>query len=870
LKDTVNLAYNTTAFRYENGNLSAVTDATGSVTSFKYNAFGQLTTLIDARGEESRLDYDTQGNVTTAIDPLGGVTRTIYNGIGRAVQRINQNGHLTSLSYDANGQLTEVRDPLGNRTRFAYDGVGNLIKFQDAKEQRTRYSYDAANNMVEVINALGNSTSYAYDPNNNLIGLTDANGHVSTSIFDALNRRVAMRDPLGNETRFTYDAMANIVAITEPTESTRRFSYNNNNQTVKVVYADGSSVSYIYDANGNRISMAEQRGQTNYTYNALDQLMQVAHPDGSVVSYDYDAVGNRTRITYPDGKASLSYYDALGRLSEVRDRHGQPTLYGYDAAGNLLQTTYPNSTIISYRYDSAERLSNVINTLRHENRSNSVVLAEFAYTLDELGNPIRSIENHTSGKALEISYTYDALSQLTAVQLTGPTGDRKHTEFSYDAVGNRLTQTTWLSGGNLANAGPWRTQYIYNAADQLLLAGAATYAYDVSGNRLTQTDPEKGNRFYTYDTINRLVKVRRPGVEVIYTYDADGNKVEETVNEGGRAETIRFLNDVAVGLPVVLQEERVMRDRVAKTTRYEHGLALISEELSGPRDHPQQFFYHTDRLGSTIALCDHAGRTQAEYKYDAWGNVVSGRTDVPNRFLFTAEEQDPETGLYYLRARWYDPKIGRFLTKDLFGGIAPLPESVNRYVYALGNPNDRIDPTGTFSFKKFLKKAARLVAPVNPSWAYTLWAIAAPRDVATFTAKVAVTAAVCANTSTACSAGLALGLLDWVFHPELSNIRLGWGYIVFTHSTLGLNQNGGVTLGNVIIYPLGIVAERHEWNHVLQSIFLGNNYLPAHIGFDFFCSLIGHDYRKCNPLENQAYQHPLPGPPQPLSIISGK
>jgi RHS repeat-associated protein len=170
-----------------------------------------------------------------------------------------------------------------------------------------------------------------------------------------------------------------------------------------------------------------------------------------------------------------------------------------------------------------------------------------------------------------------------------------------------------------------------------------------------------------------------------YAYDGDGNKVAWTDGAG----TLQCLNDIATALPVTLEESGP-----EGSVSYAYGLGLLLEEVTKPALVPEAFFYLSDGLGSTVALTDSQGRSQASYEYDEWGNLDGSTGSVPNRFLFTGEERDPETGLYYLRARWYDSAVGRLLTRDPFAGVPTRPVSLNRYVYVRNNPARFSDPFG--------------------------------------------------------------------------------------------------------------------------------------------------------------------------------
>ncbi|MFQ5801421.1 MAG: RHS repeat-associated core domain-containing protein [Candidatus Methylomirabilales bacterium] len=647
----------TTVFGYDGpGNLTSIQDALGHTTVFAYDGSGQLVQKTDALGNTTSYAYDGEANLTEIADARSGKTMLTYDGIGRLFSLTDPNGQTAGASYDGNSRLTQIIDPLGNTTGFAYDAVGNLIEILDAKGSKTSYGYDTVNNLTAVTDALGNVTQYTYDGNNNRTGLTNASGHATSYAFDALNRLTQTADPLGNTTTYSYDPVGNVTAVTDANGTTNTFSYDANNRLTGIAYGDGSSVAYTYDANGSRVSMVDQGGTTSYLYDALDRLVQVNHPDGSIVAYGYDSVGNRTSLTYP-GSGTASYtYDALNRVAQVAHPDGKTTGYAYDAASNLLQVTYPNGTAIAYEYDAANRL------VRVENSRGAKRLSSYAYVLDSLGNRIERIQD---GRFVT-PYTYDALSQLVAA--TRPSGVR--TDYTYDPVGNLLSVD-----------GPGQPeQFSYDAANRLLQAGKKTFTYDANGNRITM---EKGVvTQYGYDAANRLIEVSRGGRTSIYEYDGDGNKVAQTTGQ----ETFQFTNDVATALPVVLSESGPTWD-----IQYVYGLGLISQTSSA-----FEHFYHYDGLGSVVNLTNPSGGAAAGYAYDPWGAPEKGghASTVRNRFRFTGEELDDFTGLYYLRARWYDPSVGRFITRDPFPGFLLRTVSLNRFVYAENNPVKLIDRSG--------------------------------------------------------------------------------------------------------------------------------------------------------------------------------
>jgi RHS repeat-associated protein len=664
----------TTSFSYDsNGNLKTIQDALGGTTTFAYDGMGELTSKTDANGHVTSYGYDSFGNLNQIADALGDITALGYDGIGRLTALTDPNHHTATSAYDALNRLTSVTDPLGHQTQFAYDPVGNLQKITDANGHITAYAYDAVNDLVKVTDALGHVTQYAYDPNNNRTTFTNAKGNATSYAYDAVNRLSTVTDPLSFVTAYTYDPAGNVTAVKDANGKTNQFAYDALNHLLTVAYADSKNVAYVYDADGNRTSMVDSHGTTGYAYDALDRLTNVTFPGGQTVAYGHDAVGNRNSLTYPDSKLVNYAYDAANQLAGVSDWLGRMTTYGYDAAGNLLAIAYPNNTSMTFTYDVANRLTSLANTMPG---LPSVVIS---YALDAVGNRTKESVNGVS-----TAFGYDALNELTGAGL-GPL----QAAWTYDAVGNRLTQTSPLG----------TVSYTYDGADRLLTAGLAKFAYDNNGNQITKTSG-KLTWTYSYDAANRLVQALGYGMNSTFGYDGDGNRISQT----NGSNTYSYLSDVATALPVVLNEQGADGN-----ITYAYGLGLIEE--SSPAFN---YFYHYDGLGSVIGLTDAKGKPQAAYAYDPWGSALLTVTDAvgtKNKFRFTGEAFDPGTGLYYLRARYYDPSQGRLLSRDPLTGTAGVPLTANKFIYALNGPVTFTDPSGLAAEKT--PEGANTFAPIT-------------------------------------------------------------------------------------------------------------------------------------------------------------
>jgi RHS repeat-associated protein len=202
-----------------------------------------------------------------------------------------------------------------------------------------------------------------------------------------------------------------------------------------------------------------------------------------------------------------------------------------------------------------------------------------------------------------------------------------------------------------------------------------TLVHDANGNLVSKTDVN-GTTTYTYDARNRLIAVNGPGVTATFTYDVLGRRTSKTVNGA----TSQYLHD---GADVV---QEVAGGAVGAT--YLRGLNV--DEPFVQSSTPE--YYHTDALGSVVALSNASGVTATSYAYEPFGkNTVNGASANP--FQFTGRENDG-TGLYYYRARYYNPQLGRFLNEDplRFGG-----GDVNLFAYANNNPINFTDPSGLLS-----------------------------------------------------------------------------------------------------------------------------------------------------------------------------
>jgi RHS repeat-associated protein len=241
--------------------------------------------------------------------------------------------------------------------------------------------------------------------------------------------------------------------------------------------------------------------------------------------------------------------------------------------------------------------------------------------------------------------------------------------YTHDPVRNRTT------AGNVTNAG-----------NQLTADATHSYQYDDNGNLTRKTLLATGNYTqYTYDAENRLTKVEEFAAgnptafaTSTYRYDGLGRRIEKVAN----GQTKRYVYD---GEDILLEYDGAN----VLQARYTHGPG-IDEPIAVTKG-SNTFFYHQDGLGSVTDLTDSAGATAKSYAYDAYGNILESPGTLEQPYTYTGREFDAESGLYYYRARYYDPTSGRFLQKDPIGLVSGDP---NLYRYVFNRPLTLRDPSG--------------------------------------------------------------------------------------------------------------------------------------------------------------------------------
>jgi len=636
-----------TTYAYETGRtpqqrhaLLSVEYPDGMHEYFSYDEAGRLTeTHLDDGVEPVIYTYDSAGTVTV-VDATGRQMVLGFGPGGQVGQVRDGEGNVIRLGYDDGYELRQITGGSGETYAYTYNDSGNVTGVEDPLRRDTRFTYTTTlDDLSSVTDARGNGMDYEYDAAGNLESITYEDETSESFTYDASGNVLTWTNRRGDTVAYTYDAAGQLISKDYP-------------NTPEIDYL------YTYDIAGNLLSATGPEGTTLMTYEPdTDWLARIEYPGGRWFAFDYDNAGRRTRRTDQDGNEVNYLYDPVGRLDEMRDGTNNLIVnYDYDLTGRLERKTLGNGVYTTYAYDAASRLTALDNL-----SPGGSPISFFHYTYDASGR--RTSMETTEGTW---QYGYDPLGQLTSV--TYPDGHV--VEYAYDAAGNRIEV---IDDG-------MPTAYVTNSMNQYEQVGGVTYSYDADGNLACKTK-DGVTTTYTYDVENRLVQVSTPTDVWTYTYDALSNRVASSHNGA----TTTYVVD-PIGLGNVAAEYDASGAMIA---RYDHGLGLVSRT----GDSSTLAYYTFDAIGSTSELTDIDGLPVNSYEYDPFGNVTAMTETVVNAFQFVGKYgvMNESSGLAFMRARFYEPDRGRFITADPLGLLGG-DENVYRYV---GNqPNRWTDPVG--------------------------------------------------------------------------------------------------------------------------------------------------------------------------------
>ncbi len=686
------------------GRLHTKTEPNGAVTTYTYVDAGPETitqTVTDTQSRTVRLDYyPTTGQLWKLTDPLQKVTELSYLPVGDLEWVEDPLDHRTSFLYDLMGRRTQtirpvttppnaepittydtlgrihrITNPDNTYAEFTYDGAGHRKTVLDFLGRLTTYHYDDYWRLERAVDALSHETKFGYDLMSHLRWITDARLKTTNFDVDAYGRVTKTTWPGGDNRfeEFTYDGAGRLATAKDRKGVITTYGYDGLGRLTTKTYGNGApAVTFTYDE-GTVAHKGRMTGATN-EFDALtweyDLAAQVRREksafNATTIDYDYYLDGSRKTVNLNGRLVGYDYYED-GELHHVTwgpetDPNAYSFTFDHDAAHRRRSLAYPNGAVTTYTPDLLSRLEN-IKTLVGSN-----TVTESSYVYDAVGN---RVQRRTP--TLGVDYAYDDLYRLMSAHATPlicppPLGclPKVLESYTHDEVGNRLRDLDA------------RSNWSYNDRNELLTAASASFTYDLNGNLATRA--EGGNNWiYEWSVENELTRVVKNGNEVAsFKYDALGRRIQKTAGT-----TTKFAYDGAA----------VLREKIPGVNyRYVHGpgidepLAVENMSTAGGGD---LSYYHADGLGSIVKVTNPAGAVTLTRTYNSFGVPTDGATTAG--YAFTGREWDPETGLYYYRARYYDPKLGRFISEDPIGFAGG---DINLYAYVWNNPLNFVDPEG--------------------------------------------------------------------------------------------------------------------------------------------------------------------------------
>jgi RHS repeat-associated protein len=705
-----------TRYTYDaSGNRTSMTDPAGNTWYYTYDAWGRLVRTEDPTSATTQMGYNTIGLVTATTDTEGRAATYQYNTIGLKTSATAL-GVTTSYAYDSRDQLTTVTDGAGNRTVTEYDIVGRRKAVTDPLGNRTRYAYDEYNNLRNVIDAADGWTTYTYDRWGRLTRFTDQRTKSTNYTYDGEGRLIGETNPLNQTTSYTYVAAGcgscgsggtgKLRSVTDPAGRITWYEYDLMGRMKKITWSGTTDyVEFTYDAAGRRTAMLDTRlpsadlgGQTySWAHDVNDRVTTETWPGGSTIVTGYDKLGRRTSLRDPDGNVTAYSYSNTAtnrKLGSIQHPFSGTTYYGYDAKG-LLSTEEPSQGAGTwYEYDSLNRVS----AIAHGESSMPSCYHREAYTYNAASMRTRIDYSFEAGGEWVPSsyklYNYDALLRLTEEhKRSADDASLYRYAYTYDAAGNR-TQLV-----NFTGSATQTTTYQYNNGNQLTSSnlsgvGTSTYSYDSNGNMVYSEDPNIGASEYNHNRENRLVRYDRddfPG-DVSYTYDALGRRIMRTDPQGNK---VRYWYD---GLGILLTKEKPSGASAWRTkqvyTLKQAALGHIISERTNTAWNAQgtatawgDKWFHFDLLGNTTGEIGPDGSVATQVDMEAFGTVLSGGQ---NGYRLTTKQYDPDAGLYYFNARWYQGNLGVWLSADPSGFVGGF----NLYVFVKSSPIVLFDTNG--------------------------------------------------------------------------------------------------------------------------------------------------------------------------------
>jgi RHS repeat-associated protein len=736
-----------------NGEVATTTDAGGHVTSYAYNGDGQQLRETQPGGSVLATTYDPDGNVTSQVNAAGKATTYAYDALGRVVSTTSPLGAVTTYGYDPAGNRTSETDAAGRVTTSTYDADGDLtgVSYSDGATSPVAYTYNAAGQRTSMTDGTG-TTTYSYDADGRPAGVTDGAGESSYYGYDPAGLLTTIAYPNGQDVTQGYDGAGELTSVQDWLGNTTDFSYNQDGDVTSEAYPNGVAASVAYNADGQVTSIDDKSGTSalaSFTYarNGLGQVITDAESgavsgtqaysytqlsqlsSSSSGDYSYDAAGDltgqpggETQTFNADGQLTATTAPALVKAgpaetgswpaSELTKGSSvtSPTvttkargelllaLVSVDGpAGKTQQVTKVTGGGLTWklvtRSDGQQGTAEVWQAYATGTLSKVKIAADFRYGRSDGAIIVAAFSGAQEATGAHATGAKSTGGPTVTLKTTGTDStiwavgeDPGHATSRKPDSGQSLAlqvddskgkATFWAqhtgviaaSGTSVKTGDTAPTGDKWNLAAVEILAaipsGQTSYSYDKTGDLV-----QAGSTTLGYNQTGELTSY---GTAATYAYNGDGLRMSKTVS----GTTTDFTWNAAGSTPVLI---------AAGSTYYIYGPgAQPIEQLTGSTPS----YLLTDQSGSTRLITSTTGAVTGTYTYSAYGAVTKHTGTATTALQFDGQYTDAESGLQYLRARYYDPSTGQFLTLDPLVSLTGQP-----YEFGGDNPVNTLDPSG--------------------------------------------------------------------------------------------------------------------------------------------------------------------------------
>uniref|UniRef100_UPI00313DD0C2 RHS repeat-associated core domain-containing protein n=1 Tax=Pseudomonas sp. CFBP 8772 TaxID=2775284 RepID=UPI00313DD0C2 len=724
------------------GNLTEAIDPLENVTEYAYNKFGLPTAIKDANGNTKALAYNEAGQLVKYTDCSGKVSAWEYDERGQMVRFTDPAGHATTYEYKS-GQLVLIKHPDKTEERFSRDAEGRLLAYSDGLERCTTWRYTAAGFIAERVDAAEQTLRYRWDKLGRLVALENENERRAHFHYDPVGRLLEERGFDNRSTRYQYDPETGRLAYTVNGQRTIALTFDPMGRLTErraILGEKSQSETFAYDGNGHLVMATNAASRLQWFHDPAGNLLRehqhysnLDKPLVAVWQHEYDALNNRVATIRPDGhRVSWLTYGSGHLIGLKLDEH-ELLSYERDDLHREVARHQGNSLLQTQSWDPAGRLHEQL-LGRSDDKSTFI---KRAYTYDAAGQ-LTDIHDSRRGP---LSYRYDPVSRLLSAT------SRLGTEtFAFDPASNLLDDSATPVRRPL-DPEPTQNKLVDNLLRDY---GGNHYEYDERGNQTVRWTNGLRSELH-WDLFDRLAHFRDSRLTVDFGYDPLGRRLYKfskahyrprpeagtgwNENEHARKErelgcgftlygwdgdnlawesspppyagalgrTVHYIHEPGTFVPVAqgIRHETIrLVSQPTYTGRYNFKedplwnykpLALPIDALA---------WYQCDHLGTPQEITDQNGNTAWSAQYKAWGDATEQRSEfaqqvgLTNPIRFQGQYHDHETGLHYNRHRYYDPRVGRFISKDPIGYSGGL----NLYQY-VPNPTGWSDPLGLARLK---------------------------------------------------------------------------------------------------------------------------------------------------------------------------